>query len=281
MQQKNKILGAQMFPNQTRWWLFTFLVVLGATPVNAELILSSAPRDTREKEEEIYKPVADLLSKAAGDRVTFRHGDNFLVYQSEMRKGAYDIVLDGPAFVGWRMARLNHTPLVKFPGNLVFAVIVKKDQDKIRELKDLAGRTVCGFPPPNVATLTILYEFDNPSRQPLILESQSVPAAYKGVVSGKCVGAIMQAKLYQDLDKDAKAAKVIFTSKPIPNQAFSTGPRINPAVRDNMLKALLSPEGAAATQKLRDTYKVANLVPATADEYQGLGKLLRDVWGFE
>ncbi|HWR88544.1 MAG TPA: PhnD/SsuA/transferrin family substrate-binding protein [Acidiferrobacterales bacterium] len=264
-----------------RSWLFFIIMLLGSLPVQAELILSSAPRDTKEKEEEIYKPIADLLSKATGEKVTFRYGDNFLVYQSEMRKGSYDIVLDGPAFVGWRMAKLGHVPLVKFPGNLVFVAITKTNQDKIKDLKDLAGRTVCSFPPPNLSALTVLYEFDNPSRQPLILEVQTFPEAYKGVVSGKCVGGILQAKLYQDLDKEAKATKVLFTSNPLPNQAFSAGPRLAAEKREQVIKALLSPEGAAATQKLRDVFKVQALAPATVEEFQGLGKLMRDVWGFE
>ena len=44
---------------------------------------------------------------------------------------------------------------------------------------------------------------------------------------------------------------------------------------------MLSPEGAAATQKLREVFKVQALLPATVEEFQGLGKLMRDVWGFE
>jgi len=260
---------------------FALFALLSLVPARAELILSSAPRDTREKEEEIYKPIVDLLSKAAGEKVTFRYGDNYLVYQSEMRKGNYDIVLDGPQFVSWRMAKLNHVPLVKFPGNLAFVAIAKNNQDKINNLKDLAGRTVCAFPSPNLATLTVLYEFDNPARQPLVIEVQNFADAYKGVKSGKCVGGILQAKLYQDLDKEAKAAKVLFTSKPLPNQAFSAGPRLTAEKRERVIQALLSPEGATATQKLREVYKVQALLPATVEEYQGLGKLMRDVWGFE
>jgi len=115
-----------------RSWLLFLMTLLGALPVQAELILSSAPRDTREKEEEIFKPIVDLLTKAVGEKVTFRHGDNFLVYQSEMRKGSYDITLDGAQFVGWRMAKLGHVPLVKFSENLAFVAIARKDQDKIK-----------------------------------------------------------------------------------------------------------------------------------------------------
>jgi ABC-type phosphate/phosphonate transport system substrate-binding protein len=264
---------------------FGFVVVclLSVTgpAVAAEFILSAAPRDSLEKEEEIFKPITALLSKATGHTIRFRHGDNFLVYQSEMRKGTYDIVFDGPAFVGWRMAKLNHVPLVKFPGNLVFVVAVKKDQARINSLKDMAGRTMCAFPPPNLATLTVQYEFDNPARQPLVLESESFPESYKKMVAGKCVGAVLQKKLFEDLDKEKQAAKAIFTSKPLPNQAFSAGPRVTAEMREKISAALLSPEGAAATQKLREVFKIQNLLPAKPEEFKDLGVLMRDVWGFD
>ena len=255
--------------------------LLCLAPARAELIFSSAPRDTREKEEQIYKPLTDFLTKIAGQKVTFLHGDNFLVYQSEMRKGTYDIIFDGPAFVGWRMAKLEHVPLVKFPGKLVFVLAAKKNQDKINTLKDMAGRTICAFPSPNLATLTVLEEFDNPARQPMILESNSFPESYKSMVAGKCVGAILQKKLFENLDKKKQAAKVLFTSKPLPNQTFSAGPKVRPELREKLIKALLSPEGQAASEKMREVFKAPKLEAASVEEFQGLGRLLRNEWGFE
>ena len=249
-------------------------------PVQADLTFTSAPRDSAEKEAQIFQPVVDLLTKATGQKVRFLHGDNYLVYQSEMRKGTYDIVFDGPHFVSWRMTKLQHVPLVKFPGNLDFVVAVKKTSTKVNSLKDMGGRTMCAFPPPNLATLSVLFEFDNPTRQPMILETETFPQSYKDMVAGKCAGAILQKKLFETLDKDAQVAKAIFTSKPYPNQAFSAGPKVTPEMRERIVKALLSPEGAAATQKMRDVYKIQSLVPATVEEFQGLGVLLRDVWGF-
>ncbi len=260
---------------------FFLFALLSLIPARADLILGSAPRDTREKEEETYKPLTDFLTKVVGQKVTFRHGDNFLVYQSEMRKGAYDIVFDGPAFVGWRMAKLGHVPLVKFPGKLVFVLAVKKDNSKINALKDMGGRSICGFPPPNLATLTVLDEFDNPARQPLILESNSFPESYKKLMAGKCVGAILQKKLFEDLDKEPQAGKVVFTSKPLPNQTFSSGPKVGPELREKLVKALLSPEGLAASKNMRDVFKAPTLEAASVEEYQGLGRLVRNEWGFE
>jgi ABC-type phosphate/phosphonate transport system substrate-binding protein len=67
----------------------------------------------------------------------------------------------------------------------------------------------------------------------------------------------------------------------MPNQAFTAGARVSPELKNKITTALLSPEGKIATQKLRDEFKVQDFEPATKEEYAGLGKLLRDTWGFD
>ncbi len=257
------------------------LGLLPGAPVWAELVFSAPPRESEAKANAVYKPIADFLTKVIGEKVVYKNSGNWLSYQVEMRKGSYDIVFDGPAFIGWRMAKLGHLPLVKLPGNLSFVTVVKSDNTKITELKDLAGRTICGFAPPNLATLTVIYQFDNPSRQPAFLETSSFADAYQGVLSGKCVAGVLQAKMWEELDKEKNATRAVFKSKPVPNQAFTVGPKIAPEMGSKLIEALLSEEGKIATRKLRDEFKGQEFVVAQAAEYEGLGALLRDVWGFE
>jgi len=244
-------------------------------------VFSAPPRESEAKAAEVYQPIADFMAKVLGEPVTHRYADNWLTYQSEMRKGEYDLVFDGPHFIGWRMAKLGHVPLVKLPGNLAFVTIVREDNPKVKELKDLAGRSLCGFAPPNLATLTVLFQFDNPARQPALVESRSFADSYKDVVSGKCVGAVLQVTLWQNFEKEKPQTRAVFRSKPVANQAFSAGPKISPENRARLAEALLSPEGKAATNRLREKFKRQDFVPASASDYEGLGVLLRDVWGFD
>lgn len=258
-----------------------FALWAGTAVAAKEYILTSPPRESQAKGVEVYQPIADYLTKITGKTFVYRYPQNWLSYQSDMRKGIYDVVFDGPAFVGWRMAKLDHVPLIKVPGKLDFVLVTKKENDKFKELKDMAGYTVCAFAPPNLATLTVLLEFDNPARQPLIIEIKSFKDAYDGILSGKCKGGILQAKLYETFDKEKKAAKVLFHSKPVANQAFSASARIPPEMRQKITEGLLSPEGEIALTKLREEFKGQKFVPASREEYEGLGVLLRDVWGFE
>jgi ABC-type phosphate/phosphonate transport system substrate-binding protein len=248
---------------------------------NEALVLTSAPRESVAKARALYEPIAEYLSKTTGRPFVFKYSDNWLTYQTEMRNDAYDLVFDGPSFVSWRMLKLEHTPILKMPGNLVFAAIARKDNVRVNELKDLAGRTVCGFPSPNLATMTVTYEFDNPARQPLLINTKGFDQIYQGVIQGKCVGGIIQAKLFEEFDKDAQLGKVLFKSKPLPNQAFSTSRRISPDLRQKIMDALTSKAGEQATAKLREEFKGQNFVPATREEYEKHHVLMRDVWGFE
>jgi hypothetical protein len=172
----------------------------GATAAE-EYIFTAPPRETGKNEANAYQPVADYLSAVTGKRFVYRYSDNWLTYQNEMRRGVYDLVFDGPHFISWRMDKLQHEPLVKLPGKLGFVVVTKKDNNKINSLKDLTGRTVCGLGPPNLATFILYSRFDNPMRQPLIIEVKSFKAAYEGVVAGKCLGAVMRDSAYNNLEQ--------------------------------------------------------------------------------
>jgi ABC-type phosphate/phosphonate transport system substrate-binding protein len=265
-----------------RWKsLLLFAAVLGvATPAAAELVLAAPPRESEAKGTEAYDAVASYLSTVLGEKVTYTNPTNWLTYQSNMRKGVYDIVFDGPAFVAWRMHKQQHVPLVKLPGQLSFVVVVKKDDQRIKAMSDLAGRTVCGMAPPNHGTLTLQYEFSNPSRQPLILETKSFKDSYQGVVSGKCLAAVVHAKIYAGLEAQAPATRVIFTSRTMANQAITVGPKIPAEKHERLTQALLSPAGKAATLAVLEQFKAAGWLPAKAEEYEGLQVLLKDVWGF-
>ena len=162
--------------------IVTLMLMMGATPATAntnELVLSAPPRGKVENENKTYQPVAEYLSKATGRKIVYRHIDNWLSYQSEMQKGKIDIVFDGPHFVSWRMAALQHEPIAKLPGKLAFVAVVRADDQEINDPSDLAGRAVCAFAPPNLATLTFLAQFENPARQPRIVNVESFGQAYK------------------------------------------------------------------------------------------------------
>ncbi|MBI5783570.1 MAG: PhnD/SsuA/transferrin family substrate-binding protein, partial [Gammaproteobacteria bacterium] len=215
------------------------------------LVFSAPPRETEEDALRTYQPIAEYLSRIVGKSIVYRYPKDWLTYQTEMQRGSYDLVFDGPHFNSWRISHLQHSSLVKVAGEHAFAVVVRKDDKRITDLKQLAGQKVCGMNPPNLGTLSVLGQFDNPSRQPLIVNSLGWTKAYEGLAfEKKCAAAIIPVANLKTFSNHENIVRVVYRTKALPNQAFSAGPRIT--VQDQALisAALISQDGAAAAQRL-------------------------------
>ncbi len=257
----------------------------GLTTAQAgEFLFTSPPREKPAEGKAMYGPIADFLTRKTNHTFTYKHPDNWLSYMKGMRLGKYDLVFDGPHFVSWRVAALQHTPLVRLPGKLAFVVISRKDNAKITKLQDLAGKPICGHAPPNLATLTMQDQFQNPARQPRIVVVRGFKNVYEAMLNGKCDAAVIPAKIYNKLNKkdEKKQTRILFHSTGLPHQAISASPKIPEAVQQEIRAALLSPEGVAATENLRKRFAGGKEMIATDKaEYEGYGFLLSDFWGFE
>jgi len=243
-------------------------------------VFAVAPRETAAVARRIYQPIADYLSQAAGRKVVFHHADNWLTYQAEMRRGDYDLVLDDPHFNGWRAVNLQHNVLVKAPGDSDFAVIVKQENAKVRDLKQLAGRSICAMSPPNLGTLTVLNEFDNPMRQPLIQSTQGWDAIYNHLQAGHCTAAILPLNNLAKFDPHGRTTRVVFKTRSFPNQALSAGPRVTAGDQAKITLALTTPAARAPMAGMRELYVLSgDFQTASRDDYLAAASLLKDAWG--
>lgn len=249
-------------------------------PVNSDaLVFTAPPRETPDIGRETYQPIADYLSQVIGRQVIYRHPGTWGVYRTEMLKGGYDLVFDGPHFNSYRMEKLSHNILAKLPERHEFAVIVKKDQP-FTQPQQMIGRTFCAMAPPNLGTLVLQSRFDNPARQPVIINTKGWDKIYEGVVSGKCTGGVLPLANLKKFDKSGQT-KIIFKTAAMPNQAISAGPRVSAEEQAKLASALIAPEAGAPTAKLRAAYKGGNgFAPATNTEYAGLAEFLRSEWGY-
>jgi len=247
-----------------------------------ELVLGAPPREDADEAKAIYGPVAEYLSTVLGRKVVFHHAGNWGVYQGLMQKGAYDLEFDGPHFNSWRIERTQHNVLVKASGDFVFGVLVLKDNDRIKELKQLAGRTICASAPPNLGTLTVLNEFSNPARQPIIVNTDGWKEIHQGLLAGRCVAAVLPLKQLEKFEKNGgRQSRLIFRGAALPDNALSAGPRLTPAEQDKIARAMLSPEGEQATARLREKYAQGKpFVAASNKEFVGLSTYLKNEWGY-
>ena len=60
------------------------------------LVFSAPPRETEEDALRTYKPIAEYLSRIVNKTIVYRYPKDWLTYQTEMQRGSYDLVFDGP-----------------------------------------------------------------------------------------------------------------------------------------------------------------------------------------
>lgn len=245
------------------------------------VVFSAPPRETTEVGRQKYEPVAAYLSKVLNRKVVYRHPGTWGVYRTKMLRGDYDLLFDGPHFNSYRAEKLQHNILAKIAKRHEFVVIVRKGSgDRYTGIGKMAGRTFCTHAPPNLGTLTLLSQFNNPARQPVIINTKGWGKIYEGVISGKCVGGILPILNLSKYDTQGKA-RIVFKANAMPNQAFSAGPRISPEDQAKIAAALVSPDAREPTEKLRAAYKVGEtFVAASNQEYTGIAEYLKNEWGY-
>ena len=72
--------------------LLVVLLFLGAFPVKvlAEYIFTAPPRESFERGNEIYKPIAEFLTDRLGEKFTYRHPGNWAEYSRGMQNHEYE-----------------------------------------------------------------------------------------------------------------------------------------------------------------------------------------------
>lgn len=265
----------------------TTLASIAPASLNAEpssggtLILAAPPRDSAEEGSRRFEPIAEYLSQVLGRKVVYRYPATWGGYQADMKKGLYDIVFDGPHFNGWRIDNLGHEVLLKAKGDFIYTAIVRQDDKRFSKLSQLVGRKVCAHAPPNLGTLIMQREFDNPARQPYIVPTDGYEHIYKALLDGKCDVAMLPKKHVAKFDPEGRSTRIIFQNKPMPQQALSVGSKITPAERAKIVEALTSAQATEPLARFREAYTNGNgLVRADSREYAGLGSYLRSEWGW-
>jgi len=245
------------------------------------LILTAAPLESATAAAELYEPVAGYLGEKLGRPVVFRHVGNWGVYQTQMVRGEYDLVFDGPHFNGYRIEKLRHEVLVKLPGTFQFAIIARENPTFLfRGIHRMYGRRFCALAPPNLGTLILFSLYENPARQPMIVVRTDFRSVYDGVLNGLCEAGVVPLAQLRQFDPKERA-RVLYYSNTMPNQALSAGPRVTQDERARIIAALAGEDGRRITAKLRSAWGVReDFVTAQHDEYLELAAYLRNQWGF-
>ena len=128
----------RQFAGLVTFFLFQVFPVFSVQAAD-ELVFSTAPTQPPAQTIAMYQPIVDYLSRMTGKKIVLKPARNFLEYTYGIREGKYDILFDGPHFVGWRMKKYGHKVLAKLPGSITFVVVARSDA-RVNKYQDLAGR---------------------------------------------------------------------------------------------------------------------------------------------
>jgi len=264
---------------------FAALLIL-VTPYQAllasdTLVFSTAPTQSPEMTRQLYQPLVDYLSKETNREIVLKPAKNFLEYSHAMQKGEYDIIFDGPHFVGWRIAKHKHKVVAKLPGSIRLAV-VSRDDARIADYKGLAGKKVCAFSSPNLLSLAFMELYPRPGSQPILVKVNSFKGAMECVHNGDGVASVMREKYWEVLSfKQKQGLQLIYTTnKAFPHRAFSVGDRVDDKTRKAIVKALISEGVIASGDGILQRFRSKKFTAAQSSEYVGLEALLKPVWGY-
>lgn len=264
--------------------LLSSLLLVANLACAKDLIMTSPPREKPDAGQKQYGPIAEHLSKLLGKKVVYQHPANWLNYQRDMRDDKYDIIFDGPHFIAWRMEHLGHEVLVRLPGTLNFYLLAKVDDTAIQGPEDLVAKKICGIPPPNLSTMSIISAFPNPVRQPVIVGVRGgMGPVFKTFMGGdECRAGIVRDQFFKKKVKDdvKKKVRIIYQAPPLPNQALSVSKRLDKREKNLIIQSFTLGDGVKAAAAIVTRFggkKAKAMIPANIDDYKGHNVLLEGV----
>lgn len=262
----------------------TLFIVTPFSTTHADLVLTAPPRESAARGEELYGPLAQVLTMQLGQTVVYERARDWIEYATHMKADAYDIIFDGAHFAAWRIKHLGHAPVAKLPGELTFVVVSHKNDPSLTRLRDLIQGQVCSQASPNLGTMAVLAAFNNPLIQPDLYEVANANDVYEAFKAGKCKAAVFQDKYMNRLSEAEKAnLRVLYSSGHYPDQTVTVSRRVTDRQRAVLTELLTRPSGIAATQELlkQFTKQAKRFDPVRPKEFAGMEALLEGVlWGW-
>lgn len=252
------------------------ILLLGSAPLKAaELTLAVHPVLPTKQTVAIYQPLADYLSQATGHTIRLETTNNFLVHWQKMKRGNFDLILDGPHFTGYRVQKMGYTALAKLPEVVSYTLVAHEDLF-VLEPRDLIGKTIATLPSPGLGALRLADLYPNPMRQPRIVEADNSVAAAEKVLDGQAAAAIIPAPLVGRFP----TLVTVTTTEQVPAPAISASSKVEPSVQQAIKKALLEAANHPVGQKALEAVNTTAFEPGDNATYAPYAELLQEVWGY-
>ncbi|WP_303901673.1 phosphate/phosphite/phosphonate ABC transporter substrate-binding protein [Thiohalomonas denitrificans] len=254
---------------------FLALFTIGLPASAAKLTFAVHPVLPAEQTRTAYQPLLNYLERTTGRDLELVVNRNFLSYWQMLKRGEYDIILDGPHFTDYRVQKMGYRILAKFPAAVSYTLVANPDSF-ILEPADLVGKRIATTPSPALGALRLSQLYPHPLRQPRIVETEDSLTAARMTVEGKTAGAIIPAGMVGSFP----SLNTVTTTTQVPSPAVSVGPDVDNALANALRQALLSAGDSEDGRDALESLNIDTFEPADPADYQGQAELLKDTWGY-
>lgn len=267
--------------SKTRTAFFRLISMLLLGPgagTAAELNFIVQPVIDRDATAKAFQPLATYLSSTTGESVRLQTAYDYADCWFRMKGGShYDLILDAPFYVDYRIKKQNHVPLVKVPG-LVSYSLVALSSAGLLETAELVGKKIATLIPPAPGGLVMAKMFPHPSRQPYLVPVKSAEDALAALFKGQVAAALVPTPLAAQAMVAGREIAVIATSEQTPHMTLTAGPSVPKEVRDRIKQALLTANQTAAGRAMLQQIGFEGFETTSAAVYDGYSKYLEQEW---
>jgi phosphonate transport system substrate-binding protein len=225
-----------------------------------------------------WNPIVEEIARRTGIKLNLLTTLTVPQYEHGLSQGTFDFAYANPYHIMRESRRQGYVPLVRDKVPLTGILVVRKD-NPAQTPADLNGK-VLAVPSPNALGASLLLQADLAQvfRTRMTLSNMKThTSVYLAVVNGLAdAGGGVQKTLEQQDENVRGALRVLYTARPMPSHPVAAHPRVPPAVREAVRKALL--EMAATTQGEELLARVPMTAPVSAsiEDY-----LAMKSWGLE
>ena len=248
---------------------------LALAAADDEISVGVVPQQAATALAKTWIPLLAELSERTGKRLIFRTAPDIPTFEERMKQGEYDIAYMNPYHYTVFSQRPGYRAFAREKARKLVGIIVVRKDSPLKQLPELAGRTVA-FPAPAAfaASILPLGEF---SRQNIDITPRFVSShdsVYRGVAQGSFPAGGGIKRTLEAIDPAiASQLRILATTPPYVPHAFAAHPRLSSETVAKVLAAMQSLDQNEAGQKVLEPLSFKGIEAANDKEWDEIRKL--------
>jgi ABC-type phosphate/phosphonate transport system substrate-binding protein len=262
------------------YFIVGLLVMLAATaPARAaNYTFAIEPAYRPERTTEVYKPLLDYLDKATGQHFTLVTSRNYHFYWRDIQsKTKTDFAFDEAHIASYRISHQQYVPLVRAAEPTSYTLVTSDPDLAKKGTAGLVGHSIITMPSPSLGYVLLLEFYSNPVSQPDI---RSTAAAWRDAIDSVFGGDDEAAIIPTWLQAQYPNLIPVKSTRQFAGPCVTASAQVPEDVRQKVAEALLKLDSDATTATVLIELGVSKFVPASAKDYAGDDKLLKNTLGY-